>query len=421
LADLKVTLHPDQLTVFSSNTRFKVVAAGRRWGKSRLAAWILLIKALGSPEKDVFYVAPTFQQAKDIMWGMLKDLGRDVIQQAHENTGVLTLVNGRKIYLKGSDRPDTLRGVGLSYIVLDEYASMKPEVWETILRPTLADVKGEALFIGTPDGKNHFYDLYLQASLDEAGDWEAWTFASTDNPFLDSEEIKSATRQMSTMAFRQEFEASFESFNSGLFKEEWIKYATEEDAKEEEGEIFVAVDPAGFEDVAGQAKNKKSRLDETSIAVVKVTPKGWYVLDIQHGRWNVRETSIRILRAAQKHHSRVLGIEKGSLKNALMPYMEDQMRRTSFYPRIEELTHGNKKKTERITWALQGRMEHGRFFLVKGSWNRDFVSQLMDFPNPLVHDDLLDSVAYIAQIGSVSYIDSVDVVEYEVLDDVAGY
>src|SRR5574343_1273040 len=96
MAELNVKLHPKQLDVFSSAARFKVVAAGRRFGKSRLAAWTLLIQALQSTEKDVFYIAPTFQQAKDILWGMLKELGVEVIAAAHENTGVLTLINGRK-------------------------------------------------------------------------------------------------------------------------------------------------------------------------------------------------------------------------------------------------------------------------------------------------------------------------------------
>jgi len=135
MADLKVKLHPKQLEVFNDNHRFKIVAAGRRFGKSRLAAWMLIIEALKSKDKDVFYVAPTFQQAKDIMWALLKDIGHEVIKAAHENTAVLTLINGRKIYLKGSDRPDTLRGVGLAYVVLDEYADMKPQVFEQIIRP----------------------------------------------------------------------------------------------------------------------------------------------------------------------------------------------------------------------------------------------------------------------------------------------
>jgi len=222
MADIKVSLHDAQMEIFKSPARFKVVSAGRRFGKSRLAAWVLLIKALQSKSKDVFYVGPTFQQSKDIMWGMLKELGQDVIKAAHENTAVLTLVNDRKIYLKGSDRPDTLRGVGLEYVVLDEYASMKPEVWEMILRPTLADVKGGAMFIGTPAGKNHFYKLYIEAQQDD--DWQAFQFNSTDNPLLDPKEIAAAKSTMSTQAFRQEFEATFESFTGGIFKEEWIKY-----------------------------------------------------------------------------------------------------------------------------------------------------------------------------------------------------
>jgi len=101
MADINVSLHDAQMEIFKSKARFKVISAGRRFGKSRLAAWVLLIKALQSKSKDVFYVGPTFQQSKDIMWGMLKELGRDVIKAAHENTAVLTLINDRKIYLKG--------------------------------------------------------------------------------------------------------------------------------------------------------------------------------------------------------------------------------------------------------------------------------------------------------------------------------
>jgi len=142
----------------------------------RLAAWTLIIEGLKSKEKDVFYVAPTFQQAKDIMWTVLKELGHEVIKTVHENTAVITLVNDRKIYLKGSDRPDTMRGVGLAYVVIDEYADMKPQVFEQILRPALSDVKGGALFIGTPKGRNHFYELYQMAQREEDEDWVSFHF-----------------------------------------------------------------------------------------------------------------------------------------------------------------------------------------------------------------------------------------------------
>jgi phage terminase large subunit-like protein len=423
MADINVSLHDAQMEIFKSEARFKVISAGRRFGKSRLAAWVLLIKALQSKSKDVFYVGPTFQQSKDIMWGMLKELGRDVIKAAHENTAVLTLINDRKIYLKGSDRPDTLRGVGLEYVVLDEYASMKPEVWEMILRPTLADVKGGAMFIGTPAGKNHFYKLFMEAQGEDS-DWEAFQYNSTDNPLLDPKEIHAAKSSMSTQAFRQEFEATFESFSGGIFKEEWIKYVDDEaDFKENTiGHYVVSVDPAGFEAASKDRGLKSSKLDETAISVVKIVGDEWLVKDIYHGRWGIKETANRILNAAMDCEASSVGIEAGALKNAIMPYLEDEMRTKGRWVNITDVTHGGKRKIDRITWSLQGRLEHGKIKFRKAEWNEHFISQMMDFPSPLSHDDLLDSLAYIDQVSVADYAGSIELEEdWEPMDAVAGY
>jgi len=422
VADIKVALHDAQMEIFQSKARFKVVSAGRRFGKSRLAAWVLLIQALQSKSKDVFYVGPTFQQSKDIMWGMLKDLGKDVIKAAHENTAVLTLINDRKIYLKGSDRPDTLRGVGLQYVVLDEYASMKPEVWEMILRPTLADVKGGALFIGTPAGKNHFYKLFMEAS-EEEDDWESFQYQSTDNPLLDPKEVAAAKSTMSTQAFRQEFEATFETFSGGIFKEKWITYVEDnKDFKEGTiGHYVISVDPAGFEQAVKDRGLKSSKLDETAISVVKIVGDEWLVKDIYHGRWGIKETANRILNAAIDVEATTVGIEAGALKNAIMPYLEDEMRTKGRWVNIADVTHGGKRKTDRITWALQGRLEHGRIKFRKADWNNHFISQMMDFPSPLSHDDLLDSLAYIDQVSVADYAGSIELDEWEPMDAIAGY
>lgn len=418
MAGLDVKLHKAQLEIFNAPERFKVVAAGRRFGKSRLAAWILLIKALQSPSKDVFYVAPTFQQAKDVIWAMLKELGHEVIVAAHENTGVLTLVNGKKISLKGSDRPDTLRGVGLSYCVIDEYASIKPQVWEQIIRPALADVKGGALFIGTPAGRNHFWDLYKYADEENDPEWAAFHYTSFDNPFIDPAEIEAAKKTLSTFSFRQEFMSSFEASASDIFKESWIKYDKEEP---KEGDYYMAVDLAGFADVAKEQGNKKQRLDQSALALAKVNNSGWWVKDIQFGRWDVRETAVRILKMAKDNQVRVIGIEKGALANAIMPYMLDIMKRVGFFPRIESVTHGNKKKTDRIVWSLQGRFEHGRITLNKGDWNSTFVDELMQFPDPRTHDDLIDALSYLDQVAVTVYTKDIED-EYECMDaDVSGY
>ena len=416
MAELNIDLHPAQMEIFNSDKRFKIVAAGRRFGKSYLSAWVLLLKAIQADSKDVFYIAPTFQQAKDIMWAMLKDLGRDLIVAAHENTAVLTLINGRKIYLKGSDRPETLRGVGLAYCVLDEYANMKPQVWEQIIRPTLADVRGGALFIGTPAGKNHFFDLYNDAFEDD--DWDAFQFTSIDNPFLAADEVEAAKKTMSSMSFRQEFEASFETFTGGIFKEEWFKV----DEEPEEGSYVIAVDPAGFEAIEKERNLKRSRLDETAIAIVKIDRDKWWVKDILHGRWNVKETAKKILHSAIKVESATVGIETGSLRNAILPYLEDEMRTEGRWVTIVDLRHGGKKKTERITWSLQGRMEHGQIsFNPDKDW-RDFKSQLLDFPNHLAHDDLLDALSYIDQVSVADFAHSIELDdEWSPIDNVAGY
>ena len=416
MAELNIDLHPAQLQIFNSKKRFKIVAAGRRFGKSYLSAWILLIKAIQSESKDVYYVAPTFQQAKDIMWSLLKDLGKNLIASAHENTATLTLINGRKIYLKGSDRESTLRGAGLAYVVMDEMANIKPVVWEQIIRPTLSDVRGGCLMIGTPAAKNHFYDLYKDAFEDD--EWDAFQFNSTDNPFLPPEEIEAARKNMSSMAFRQEFEASFETGSGGIFKEEWFQTSEEP----EEGNYVIAIDPAGFEAIEKERNLKRSRLDETAIAIVKIDRDKWWVKDILHGRWNIKETAKKILKSAMKVESATVGIETGSLRNAILPYLEDEMRTEGKWVSIIELRHGGKKKTERITWSLQGRMEHGQItFNPDRDW-KVFIGQLLDFPNRLAHDDLLDSLSYCDQLYIASFADTIELEDdWRPMDNVAGY
>lgn len=418
MTTLNVKLHEKQLEIFNDKHRFRIVAAGRRFGKSRLAAWLLLIEALKSSNKDVFYVAPTYQQAKDIMWGVLKELGHEVIASAHENTSVLTLVNGRKIYLKGADRPDTLRGVGLAFLVVDEYADIKANVWEQILRPALADVQGGAVFIGTPKGRNHFYEMFKYGEAGKDEEWASFHYTSYDNPLIPAKEIEAAKSSMSSFAFRQEFMASFEAASRDIFKEDWIIIDEDEP---DEGRFFITVDLAGFINVDRESGNKNKKLDETAIAVVKVHEGGWWVADILHGRWDIKETTKQIMDAVIQYQPVAVGIEKGSLKNAALPYLTDLMRRHNHYFRIDDVTHGNQKKTDRIVWALQGRFEHKKVRLNYGSWNNEFIDQLVNFPNAMLHDDLIDALAYIDQIQVVEYFQDYEEEEYESLDAISGY
>jgi len=417
MADLNINLLPWQQVVWNDPTRFKVVAAGRRTGKSKFAAYRLIVRALEASRGQVFYVAPTQGQARDIMWQSLLEIGHSVITGAHVNNLQIKLVNGSSISLKGADRPETMRGVSLAYLVMDEYADMKPEVWEQILRPALADLKGDALFIGTPMGRNHFYDLYQHGLSGEDDTFKSFHFTSFDNPLLDPDEINAAKKSMSSFAFRQEFMASFEAGGGELFKEKWIKF--DEEAPKD-GDYYIAVDLAGFEE-EGSKGVKNKRLDSTAIAIAKANEKGWYVEDIIYGRWDVKETAKKIFDAVKKYEPVAVGIEKGIARQAVMPYLSDIMKRTQTFFRVDELSHGNKKKTDRIVWSLQGRFENGAITLNKGDWNNEFLDQLFQFPNRQVHDDLIDALSYIEQLAKVSYAFDFEEDDYEPMDAFSGY
>jgi predicted phage terminase large subunit-like protein len=310
-----------------------------------------------------------------------------------------------------------MRGVSLKFLVLDEYADMKPDVFEQILRPALADQKGSAMFIGTPMGRNHFYELYKYAELDDDPTYKSWHFTSYDNPLLDSSEIDIAKRSMSSYAFRQEFMASFEARGSEMFKEDWV--VVSEDVPEI-GDYYIAVDLAGFEEV-NKKRTKNSRLDETAIAVVKVSEHGWFVDNIIYGRWSLDETATKIFQAVRDYQPVSVGIERGIAKQAVMSPLMDLQKKYGTFFRVEELTHGNKKKTDRVMWALQGRFENNFITLNKGEWNSRFLDQLFQFPDPLTHDDLVDALAYIDQLANVAYDYDYEIEDHEILDVVAGY
>jgi len=416
MTDLNIQLLDWQQQVWEDPTRFKIVAAGRRTGKSRLAAWMLIVNALQADRGHVFYVAPTQGQARDIMWQTLLELAHPVVTNAHINNLQIKLVNGATISLKGADRPETMRGVSLKFLVMDEYADMKPEVFEQILRPALADQKGAALFIGTPMGRNHFYDLYKYAELEDDESYTAWHFTSYDNELLDPDEIDLAKKSMSSYAFRQEFMASFEARGSEMFKEEWVKFGE----TPEIGDYYISIDLAGFEDVS-KKRTKNSKLDESAIAVVKVNENGWHLENIIHGRWDLAETARKIFEAVRDYRPISVGIERGISKQAVMSPLMDLMKQRGRFFVVEELTHGNRKKTDRIMWALQGRFENGQITLGKGEWNSRFLDQLFQFPDVLTHDDLVDAFAYTDQLAKVAYSYDFEIDDLEVLDVVTGY
>jgi len=415
MASLDLALLPWQQTVMEDASRFKVIAAGRRTGKSHLAAISLILNALNEKPGKTFYVAPTQGQARDVMWSTIFDIAGDIIEKSHVNNLEITLAGGNTIYLKGADRPDTLRGVSLKHLVMDELAFMKPDVWESILRPALADRKGSAIFIGTPEGRNHFYDLFIGGR--EWPDWASFHYTSFDNPLVDKAEIEHARQTLPSFSFQQEFMASFDARTSGFFDPDNFHFY--EEAKQE-GDYYISIDLAGFKQ---QGQRRARKRDNSAIAITKVTPDGhWYVEDIDYGQWSLDETVNHIFAAVEKYRPRRVGIEKGIAQQAVMSPLQDTMRRKSRLFVIDLLTHGNQKKTDRIAWALAGRFENGLIHLKKGPWNDRFIDEAANFPSALVHDDLLDALSYCDQIAQIAYLDGIELDdEWEPLDDAVGF
>jgi predicted phage terminase large subunit-like protein len=416
---LDLSMLPWQLEVMQEPQRFKVVAAGRRTGKSHLAAVSMILAALTEGKGKVFYVAPTQGMARDIMWDKLYEIAGEIIESHNKNDLTLTLTNGATLYLKGADRPDTLRGVSLKHLVLDEFAFMKADVFDAILRPALSDMKGTCIFIGTPEGRNHFYDVYVDAKLGGDSQWAAWHYTSYDNPLLDKEEIDHARKTLPNWAFQQEYMASFDAQGSEHFDVEDFNYH-EELSTAIPGDFYIAIDLAGFEEKRG---SKTAKRDNSAIACVYVSDDGrWQVEDIIFGRWTLDETAENIFDAVAKYRPLAVGIEKGIAQQAVMGPLQDLMRRSGRIFRLQLLTHGNQKKTDRILWSLGGRFETGFVSLNRADWNITFVDEASNFPSKLVHDDLLDALSYIDQMVTLPYRSQDDFDgKFEPVDAISGY
>lgn len=215
-------LHDAQNTVASDLHRFRVLNCGRRFGKTTLAVEEIKGKAIAIPCR-IAYIAPTYQQARDIAWTQLKSELAPVIVSANESRLEITVttVNGGQsiIVLRGWESIETLRGQQFAFVVLDEVASMRNfnESWQEVIRPTLTDTKGEAMFISTPKGFNHFYDLYNLEHTDT--DYKSFHFTSYDNPVIPKEELDKARLEVTEDRFAQEYLADFRKMEGLVYKE----------------------------------------------------------------------------------------------------------------------------------------------------------------------------------------------------------
>jgi len=215
-------LSEPQRQVCSSTKRFRVLVTGRRFGKTHLCLTEILRKARFSDNGKIFYVSPTYRMSKEIMWKQLKKKVKELrwVKYINETELTVILVNNCQISLKGADKSaDNLRGVGLNFLVIDEFSDVPEEAWSEVLRPTISDkhVNGEVLFVGTPKGMGNWSFEMYQKGKSEDPEWASWKFTTIEGGQVEEHEIEQAKKDLDERSFRQEYLASFETYNGVVY------------------------------------------------------------------------------------------------------------------------------------------------------------------------------------------------------------
>jgi PBSX family phage terminase large subunit len=242
-------LHATQKVVARDTHRFRVVNCGRRWGKTTLAILEMVAQGVYKDDCRICYIAPTIQQARDIAWNELKKVCEPIVVKSKEAPSLEIIINTKNgkqstIWLRGWENIETLRGQKFDFIVIDEIASMRnfwPN-WQEVIRPTLTDTKGEVLFISTPKGFNHFYDLY---NFDDE-DYKAFHFTTYDNPHMPVEEIDKAKKELPENRFAQEYMADFRKSEGLVYKEFNRDLHLFDEVIEKEGKEYLGAIDFGF-------------------------------------------------------------------------------------------------------------------------------------------------------------------------------
>ena len=215
---MKISLTKSQHKVSQSNKRFRVLISGRRFGKTYLAITEMM-KYASKPNQKIWYVAPTLKMAKDICWSSLKEVLNQFnwIEDINETT--LTIVirkSNSTISLKSSDAPDSLRGTGLNFLILDEFSDIDKRTWFEVLRASVSDTLGHVLMCGTPKGYGNWtYEMYLKGKQDP--EWDSFQFTTLDGGMVTKKEIEQAKQDLDQRTFRQEFEGTFENYAGAIY------------------------------------------------------------------------------------------------------------------------------------------------------------------------------------------------------------
>ncbi len=216
-AIVRIDAHPHigQRRVHDDPARFKVLACGRRWGKTRLGVHECLdVAAQGG---RAWWVSPSYKTG-EVGWRPLRDMGAKIGAEVRRVDRQINLPGAGSVTVRSADNPDSLRGEGLDFVVLDECAFISEDAWLEALRPALSDRQGGAMFISTPKGRNWFWRLWQRGQDGDDGEWASWHFPTSDNPYIPDSEIEAARLDMPDRFFRQEYLAEFMDDAGGVFR-----------------------------------------------------------------------------------------------------------------------------------------------------------------------------------------------------------
>jgi len=384
------------MKVAQSEARWKILCAGRRFGKTRLGVQLCMEVALKGGR--AWWVAPTFSIAR-VGWrdiaASAKSFPKEIEPKVSLANMQIDLANGGSIAVRSADNPQRLRGEGLDFLVMDEAAFVKPEVWQEVLRPTLTERKGSALFISTPIGRdNWFFDLWETA--EDGDNWERFRFATTDNPMIDPEEVDAAQKEVGSIVFAQEYLAEFVDAGQGMLKPEWMNYYII--VPDNAGNLKCVVDGSeyylnsltkyGVVDLA-TTTNKDS--DYTVITSFAQTPDNrLLILDMVRQKMEGPDIIPAIKRAIAKNKLQYVGIERQGFQTTII-----QMAQRAGI-RVKDLKTDKDKVTRAL--PLAARMEAGEVFLLRDThWLPEVEREIMTFPAG-AHDDIIDTLSYGVQL-----------------------
>ena len=373
-------LHAGQLEVHNHPARFKVLAAGRRWGKTRLGVNECVGVAIEG--KRAWWVSPSYRTS-EVGWRPLRQLSRKIPGTEIRLADRMVLFpGGGFVAIRSADNPDSLRGEGLDFVVMDECAFMQPEAWSEAIRPALSDRLGKALFISTPRGRNFFWDLYRRGGVDP--DWASFTYPTSANPYIQPSEIEAARAELPEIIFNQEYLADFVDSEGAVFRR--IRDAAILQPLEQplEGHQY----SAGV-DVA-------AAVDYTVITVLDVNTREMVALD-RFNRVDYPVLEDRLLATYRKWHLDGMVVESNSIGAPVIDHLREHD------INIIPFTTTNTTKHD-IIQRLQSAFEHGLIHIID---NPILVGELLSYESKRTpsgnytysapegqHDDCVMSLAF---------------------------